>query len=141
MAGTSPLTRRELQPAAARRSERMASWRRRGRSAGSLWRSPERHRIHEGMSSTGHPSGSEGHPPGELRTNARLLSLIYDNTSDPVYLVGIETGGQYRFVSVNDSFLRVTGYKRGQVINAPRERVTPSHNVGLVRSQYERAIV
>jgi PAS domain S-box-containing protein len=76
----------------------------------------------------------------ELRTNARLLSLIYDSTSDPVYLVCVEGGGQYRFVSVNESFLRVTGYRVGQVVNAPMERVVPSANVGLVRSEYEQAI-
>lgn len=85
------------------------------------------------------------HPPDkgeseELRTNARLLSLIYDNTSDPVYLVRVEGTGQYRFISINESFLRVTGYLAGQVVNAPMERVVPTANLGLVRSQYERAI-
>jgi hypothetical protein len=35
----------------------------------------------------------------ELPTNAHLLSLIYDSTSDPVYLVRVEAGGQYRFIS------------------------------------------
>jgi PAS domain S-box-containing protein len=76
----------------------------------------------------------------ELRTNARLLSLIYDHTSDPVYLVCVEGDGQYRFVSVNECFLRVSGYQVGQVVGVPMERVVPSANVGLVRSQYERAI-
>jgi PAS domain S-box-containing protein len=92
------------------------------------------------MSSTGdHGASAEGQLEG-LRTNARLLSLIYDNTSDPVYLVSVDGGGHYRFLSVNESFLRVTGYRVGQVVNAPMERVVPSANVGLVRSQYERAI-
>ena len=76
----------------------------------------------------------------ELRTNARLLSLIYDSTSDPVYLVRVEHGGGYRFVSVNEAFLRVTGYELRQVLDAPMEQVVPSPNIGLVRSQYERAI-
>jgi PAS domain S-box-containing protein len=92
------------------------------------------------MSSTGdHGASAEGQPE-ELRTNARLLSLIYDRTSDPVYLVCVEGGGRYRFVSVNESFLRVSGYRVDQVVNAPMERVVPRANVGLVRSQYERAI-
>lgn len=91
------------------------------------------------MSSSGNQDGSGGRLE-ELRTNARLLSLIYDHTSDPVYLVCIEGEGRYRFVSVNESFLRVSGYQVHQVVNAPMERVVPSANVGLVRSQYERAI-
>src|SRR5262245_29402663 len=79
--------------------------------------------------------------PEELSENARLLSLIYDHTSDPVYLVRIEEGDVYRFVSVNESFVRVTGYRVEQVIDAPMEYVIPRANVALVRSQYERAIV
>jgi PAS domain S-box-containing protein len=78
--------------------------------------------------------------PEQLRTNARLLSLIYDSTSDPVYLVRIEDDGQFRFVSVNESFLRVTGYRVDQVLGQPMERVIPSANVSLVRGQYERVI-
>lgn len=90
------------------------------------------------MISAGLPGASGA--PEELRTNARLLSLIYDHTSDPVYLVCVEGEGGYRFVSVNDAFLRVTGYRADQVVNAPMEHVVPSANVTLVRSQYERAI-
>jgi PAS domain S-box-containing protein len=92
------------------------------------------------MSSNGDRGASVVGDPGELRTNARLLALIYDSTSDPVYLVSVEGDGRYLFVSVNQSFLRVTGYEVGQVVDAPMERVVPSANVGLVRSQYERAI-
>ena len=92
------------------------------------------------MSSTVDHGASAKGQPEELRTNTRLLSLIYDHTSDPVYLVCVEGDGQYRFVSVNECFLRVSGYQVGQVVGAPMERVVPSANVGLVRSQYERAI-
>lgn len=77
---------------------------------------------------------------GVLHANARLLWLIYENTSDPVYLVAVQGGGGYRFVSVNPSFLRVSGYREDQVLYAPMERVVPAANVALVRSQYERAI-
>jgi PAS domain S-box-containing protein len=92
------------------------------------------------MSSTANPDPSARAQPEELRTSTRLLSLIYDSTSEPVYLVRLEQGGLYRFVSVNESFLRVSGYRVDQVIGAPMERVVPKANVGLVRSQYERAI-
>ncbi len=72
---------------------------------------------------------------GELHANARLLSIIYENTSDPVYLVAVQDGGGYEFVSVNPSFLRVTGYTEEQVLHAPMEHVVPAGNVALVRSQ------
>ncbi len=92
------------------------------------------------MSSTANHDAPRESQQEELRMNPRLLALIYDRTSDPVYLVRVEPGEQYRFISVNESFLRVTGYQVGQVVNALMERVVPSANVGLVRSQYERAI-
>jgi signal transduction histidine kinase len=67
-----------------------------------------------GMSSEGKYDASRGTQQEELRTNARLLELIYDSTSDPVYLARVEPGGQYRFISVNESFLRVSGYQVGE---------------------------
>jgi PAS domain S-box-containing protein len=78
--------------------------------------------------------------PEDVRTNARLLSLIYDHTSDPVYLVAVEGDEHYRFVSVNEAFLRVSGYQVDQVVNAPMERVVPPANVDLVRAQYRQTI-
>lgn len=93
-----------------------------------------------GMSSIGDRGAPAESQPEGVRTNARLLSLIYDNTSDPVYLVSVERDGTYRFLSVNKSFSRVSGYEARQVVDAPMERIVPSANVGLVRSQYERAI-
>ena len=88
---------------------------------------------------TEHPVANAG-AVGELDANARLLSLIYENTSDPVYLVAVQEGGRYEFISVNPSFLRVSGYREDQVLHAPMERIVPAPNVALVRSQYERAI-
>lgn len=85
-------------------------------------------------------NGDPSAPPEVLRTNARLLPLIYDRLSDPVYLVAVEGDGRYRFVSVNEAFLRVSGYEAAQVVNAPMDVVVPPANVQLVRSQYEQAI-
>lgn len=92
------------------------------------------------MGATAEDPLANGGPAADLHANARLLSLIYENTSDPVYLVALRGGGRYEVVSVNPSFLRVSGYRAEQVLNAPMERVVPAANVALVRSQYERAI-
>lgn len=92
------------------------------------------------MTSTTEGSVANAGDAGDLHASARLLSLIYENTSDPVYLVAVKEDGAYEFVSVNPSFLRVSGYREDQVLHAPMERVVPAANVALVRSQYERAI-
>jgi two-component system CheB/CheR fusion protein len=73
-----------------------------------------------------------------VRASENMLSLIYDNSPDSLYLVKIEPGEQFRFVSVNETFLRVRGYRREQVDNAPMEKVISAANVSLVRSKYKQ---
>jgi PAS domain S-box-containing protein len=92
------------------------------------------------MDATGDAAVATGAGAADLRTNARLLSLIYDHTSDPVYLVAVKDEDQFEFVSVNQAFLQVSGYRADQVVSAPMERVVPPANVPLVRAQYQRAI-
>src|SRR6516225_1289269 len=75
-----------------------------------------------------------------LHGSERLLSLVYQNTSDCLYLVAVEPGERYRFLTVNDTFLRVSGYARSEVISRPMEEVVPAANHSLVRSKYREAI-
>ena len=75
-----------------------------------------------------------------LREKDRLLTLVYENTSDCLYLVAVEPGGVYRFLTVNESFLRVSGYGIDQVVGRPMEEIVPPSNHGLVRGKYQEAI-
>jgi PAS domain S-box-containing protein len=64
-----------------------------------------------------------------LREHEHMLKLIYDHASDSLYLLQIEPGEQYRFVSVNATFLEVSGYPRAQVEGQLIEQVIPSSNL------------
>ena len=75
-----------------------------------------------------------------LRESERLLSLIYDSSSDCLYLVRVEPGEQYRFLSVNETFLKTSGYARPEVVGRPMEDVVPPPNHALVRSKYREVI-
>ena len=44
------------------------------------------------------------------RPGERLHSLIYDNSSDCLYLARVEPGGGFLIVSVNETFLPISGY-------------------------------
>ena len=76
-------------------------------------------------------------PPGEVDG---LLSVIFENSPDCLYLAEVEPGERYRFLSVNQTFLRVSGYSRSEVIGRPMEEVVPAANHQLVRAKYREAI-
>src|SRR5438034_1380150 len=55
-------------------------------------------------------------------------------------IVRDEAGDRYRFLSVNDTFLRVSGYANDQVVGRPMEDVVPAANHDLVRARYRDVI-
>jgi len=75
-----------------------------------------------------------------LAESERQLSLIYHNTSDSLYLARVEPGDRYTFLSVNETFLKVSGYTRDQVTGRPMEQIVPAANHGLVRGKYREVI-
>ncbi|MFP5261268.1 MAG: PAS domain S-box protein [Blastocatellia bacterium] len=75
-----------------------------------------------------------------LRASERRLSLIYESVDDCLFLLSVEGGDCYRFVSVNEAFLAVTGFTREQVIDRRVEEVLPESSHALVISKYREAI-
>lgn len=69
------------------------------------------------------------------------LSLIYNSAIDPMWLISIEDGDQFRFQSINRSFTEVTGLRPEQVIGKLMEEVLPETSHALVRGKYSEAIV
>ncbi len=74
------------------------------------------------------------------RANARVLSLIYEHTSDAVGLLGVEPGEVYRVLLANESFFRVSGFDRAQVMNARLEQFVPAHNLPIIQGRCREAI-
>jgi PAS domain S-box-containing protein len=70
----------------------------------------------------------------------RRLNLIYQNVADSLYVLEVEPGGRYRFVSVNEAFLAVTGFRDEQVTGRYVEEVLPPTSHELVREKYEEAV-
>jgi PAS domain S-box-containing protein len=75
-----------------------------------------------------------------IEASERRLSLIFDMVSDVIYLLSVEAGDCFRFVSINPAFLAVTGLKREQVMGKRIEEVLPEAAVGLVTGKYKQAI-
>lgn len=75
-----------------------------------------------------------------LRENQKHLASIYDTVRDVLFHVAVEPQGQFRFVSVNAAFLRVTGLSRQMVVGKTVKEVIPEPSLTMVLSKYRQAI-
>jgi PAS domain S-box-containing protein len=75
-----------------------------------------------------------------LWENQQRLTLLYDTVRDVIFHLAVEPDGQFRFVSVNAAFLRVTGLSREAVIGKTVNEVIPEASLTLVLGKYRQAI-
>jgi PAS domain S-box-containing protein len=74
------------------------------------------------------------------RESERRMSSIYDAVGDVIFYLEVENGGQYRFISVNPSFYRVTGLSQEQIVGKRASEVIPEPSLGMVLGKYRQAI-
>ncbi len=75
-----------------------------------------------------------------LRESEKNLQLIYDTAGDVLFQIGVEPNNNFRFLSVNKTFLNTTGLTEQQLIGKRIEAVIPEPSLTLVRGKYEQAI-
>jgi PAS domain S-box-containing protein len=73
------------------------------------------------------------------KSEAQLAS-IYNTVRDVIFYLAVEPEGQFRFVSVNAAFLRVTGLTREAVIGKLVNDVIPQSSLTMVLENYRQAI-
>ena len=75
-----------------------------------------------------------------LKSSERKLSIIYDNSPDALFLTAVEPGHRYRFVSVNETFLKVTGYEKERVEGVTIDGVIPQEDYLAALPKYEQVV-
>jgi PAS domain S-box-containing protein len=75
-----------------------------------------------------------------LEESERMLKLIYDGSSDAIYLAQVEPNDQFRIISVNEKFLKVSGYAREQAEGHLMEEFVPPSSHTLVRAKYHEVV-
>ena len=68
------------------------------------------------------------------------LASIYNTVRDVIFQLAVEAEGQFRFVSVNPAFLRVTGLTREMVVGKTVNEVIPEPSLTMVLCKYRQAI-
>ncbi len=75
-----------------------------------------------------------------LRESEQRLSSIYNTVGDIIFHLAVEKDGRYRFISVNQAFLSVTGLTYDQVAGKGVDEVIPQPSLALVLKKYGEAI-
>jgi PAS domain S-box-containing protein len=75
-----------------------------------------------------------------LHFHEQQLELVYNTISDVVFLLRVEGGDRYRFITANKAFMTATGLSLEQVVGRPLEEVIPPPSISLVRTRYREAI-
>lgn len=68
------------------------------------------------------------------------LNLIYNNTNDMIFMIGVEGPGQYRSLSVNRRYLEATGVRAREFLNRPVSEVFSKSEYEYVRDHYNQAV-
>ena len=77
---------------------------------------------------------------GILHENEQRLASIYQAVGDVIFYLSVEPGQQYRFVSVNPAFLKITGLALDQVVGRQVNEVIPEPSLQMVLEKYRQAI-
>jgi PAS domain S-box-containing protein len=75
-----------------------------------------------------------------LRESQQRLVSIYNTVEDAIFHLAVEPEGQFRIVSVNAAFLRVTGLIQERVVGKTVNEVIPEPSLTIVLGKYRQAI-
>lgn len=75
-----------------------------------------------------------------LHERDQHLTSIYDTVGDAIFELAVENEGHYRFTSVNQTFLAVTGLTSAQVVGKRVHEVIPEPSLTMVLEKYAAAI-
>lgn len=68
------------------------------------------------------------------------LRLIYNNTSDLVFLIEVGAGGSYRVESVNPAYLQRTQLPASDMVGRAIEDILPPEQFKYVKARYDEAV-
>lgn len=76
----------------------------------------------------------------DLQLSEKQLSTIYETVGDVIYYLAIEADGIYRFISVSQTFYKVTGLSPEMIIGKLVTEVIPEPSLSIVLEKYRQAI-
>jgi PAS domain S-box-containing protein len=87
-----------------------------------------------------HDVTSRRHTEALVRANERRLGLIFNSVSDSLFLLRVEDDDCFRFVSVNEEFMRDRGLREDEIVGKRIEEVLPESSHALIKGKYSEAV-
>ncbi len=75
-----------------------------------------------------------------LAANETFFSLVYNNVTDAIFFIGVETQEQFRFLAINPAFTKITGVPSEHIVGREVQDVIPEPSLALVLQRYRQAI-
>ncbi|MCW3114595.1 MAG: hypothetical protein JWR18_2991 [Segetibacter sp.] len=75
----------------------------------------------------------------QLQKNEEQLSLIYNSSIVGMWLINVEDVNQFRYATVNNAYINVTGKTKEEVVGRLLEEVVPANNIVQVKAKYIEA--
>ena len=75
-----------------------------------------------------------------LRQQQEQLLMIYNNTTNPMWLIDIEGENKFRYATINDAYLKQSGFVRTQVERKLMDDVLSVSSHEFIRGKYNEAI-
>ena len=76
----------------------------------------------------------------KILVSEKQLSLIYSNVFDAIYYLSVEADNRFRFISVNQTFLNLTGLAENQIVDKLVDEIIPEPSLTMVTENYKKAI-
>ena len=76
----------------------------------------------------------------KLREREKQLNLIYENVTDVLFVLAVDSNNAYRFTSINHRFTEATGLSEDRVVGKLVDEVIPEPSLSIVLKKYSEAI-
>ena len=76
----------------------------------------------------------------DLQNSEKWAELIYNVTSDYIFLIEVDKSGKFKCISVNSTYLKGTGLELSQIIGKSPDEILPPDAAQYAQQRYEEAI-
>jgi len=96
--------------------------------------------LHDAVADASRVNRELGEAAEAARQREQELVSIYNTVQDAIFRLEAGPDEKFRFVSVNDAFLRITGLSRDAVIGKTVREVIPETSLAMVLGMYRKAM-
>ena len=96
--------------------------------------------LRPGIAEREHSESGRKQEDEALRESEQRLASIYNTVGDVIFCLSVEPAGQFRFVSVNSAFLKVTGLSQEMVVGRNVNEIIPEPSLAMVLGKYRQTI-